>query len=132
MKKINYNKIQELINKIKNLIELKQNWDSYGADLISEKVINKTIDIVYKLWEKYYVYFDYVFSGRNNNIQFDLDGKYNSVELEIDENKNIFVIYDDKDNVIEEKEIKEEKKDFLFIANVINMIKNDIIYENRL
>ena len=123
-----YNKIQELINKTKDFKELKKNWDSYNADPISEKVINKTIDIICELW-KYNVYFDYVFPGKNNNIQFELDGKYNGVELEINENKNIFVIYDDKNNVIEEKEIKEEKKDFLFIANVINMIRNNIKYE---
>lgn len=38
-------KIQSQIKKIKNFKNLKQNWDGYGADPISDIVINRSIEL---------------------------------------------------------------------------------------
>lgn len=123
-------KIIELINKVKSFKELKPNWDSYGADPIPERVIDKTIDIIHKLW-KYNVYFSYVFAGNNQDIQFEIDGKYNSADFLIkdDLTMELTTYGPDKDRdmckIIEEKIIKDDK-DLLIVRDMLNLIINDI------
>ena len=71
--------LEERINSFR---ELKQNWDSYKADIISEIAIEKALSVL-----KYFKYLDpsiqiNVFPS-NGGIEFEFDSMFTSSELEI-------------------------------------------------
>lgn len=121
--------MKKLIDKIKGFKELKPNWDSYGADPIPEKVINKAIEIIEKL-EFHNMNLDYVFPMRDGGLQFEVkSGKFNDIELLIGKNLVVeLVIYNNENDIIEERKIINEE-DLLFVVDVLNLIKNNIEYK---
>lgn len=73
--------LKEKINKFK---ELKQNWDGYHAEPISEKVILKALDVVDKLEKEGY---DSVYPTGRNSIQFEKEFEGTYFEIEIFEDR---------------------------------------------
>ena len=121
--------IEDLINHIKSFRELKYDWDSYGGSPPGEKIIDKTIDIINRLWKRN-VKFDYVFPASSEMIQLELDGKYNDLELEVysDGFETSLIVYDKDGNEINTLEIE---SNWTKVINIINMVSNDIEYEKR-
>jgi hypothetical protein len=71
-----------IINKLKEISKLKDNWDGYGAKIIPKKVIRKAKQILKKS------NFDFmIFPTGRESIQLELENKYEYFEIEIFKNK---------------------------------------------
>ena len=89
-----------MINKIKEFVNLKKNWDSYNACLISEDAISTAIMLVdvFSLNDLSGVG---VFPMRSGGIQFEIEKENKSFEVLIDSIGRIeFIKYDLKGNRI--------------------------------
>jgi hypothetical protein len=81
------NELHELTNAIKTIKsfrDLKQNWNGYGAEPISEEVINKALKLVKELKP-----IPEIFPVANNSIQFEweTDDQVLYLEMEIFKDK---------------------------------------------
>lgn len=95
--------LEELEIRIKSFSDLKDNWDGYGADKITEQSILVAIsllDSLFKTTDKILVY-----PMRNGGIQFEI-GDYK--EIEIFNNDITELFFDSELNII--KELKREYK----------------------
>ena len=77
---------QVLSEKINGFQFLEKNWDSYNADTISTKAIQKVVSILDKVINSIQnkSIEIHVFPMRNRGIQFELDSDNFSLEIEID------------------------------------------------
>jgi len=96
---------------IYGFINLKKNWDSYDADVISINAIDSAIEILNHLNHKGQLANDIavnVFPMRDGGIQFEFDGENICAELEINPNgDSIFILFDDDGNIIDKGQLFE-------------------------
>ncbi len=83
---INWKKYIQYSDKIKGFSNLNENWDSYGAERISQMAIDvaiQTLDSLNMNGERINGISINIFPMRDGGIQFEFDGKYVCAELEI-------------------------------------------------
>jgi hypothetical protein len=93
--------LEELEIRIKSFSDLKDNWDGYGADKITEQSILVAISLLDSLSNDKIL----VYPMRNGGIQFEI-GDYK--EIEILNNDITEVIFDSELNIV--SELKREYK----------------------
>lgn len=93
--------LEELEIRIKSFSDLKDNWDGYGADKITEQSIVVAISLLDSLSNDKIL----VYPMRNGGIQFEI-GDYK--EIEIFNNDITEVIFDSELNIV--SELKREYK----------------------
>ncbi len=93
--------LEELEIRIKSFSDLKDNWDGYGADKITEQSILVAISLLDSLSNDKIL----VYPMRNGGIQFEI-GDYK--EIEIFNNDITELFFDSELNII--KELKREYK----------------------
>jgi len=93
---------------------LKKNWDSYDADVISINAIETAIETLNHLNSKGKLANDIsvnVFPMRDGGIQFEFDGENICAELEINHNgDSTFILFDDDGNIIDKGQLFELSK----------------------
>jgi hypothetical protein len=111
-----YSKLQEIkyflyADTIKGFSNLQQNWDSYNADVVSNKAIETAIETLNHLNSKGQLTNGFVvnvFPMRDGGIQFEFDGENICAELEINQDgESTFILYDDAHNIIEKEQLFE-------------------------
>lgn len=97
--------------KISEFSKLHSNWDSYNADPISQDAITTALKTLTFLNSKGILSSGItvsVFPMRDGGIQFEFDSGLFCAELEITINGElIFILFDNKDNIVEEKQLFE-------------------------
>jgi hypothetical protein len=82
---------------------LKPNWDSYNADVISKNAIDTAIVTLNYLNSRVQLSNDFtvsVFPMRDGGIQFEFDGENICAELEINQNGELkFILFDDDGSI---------------------------------
>jgi asparagine N-glycosylation enzyme membrane subunit Stt3 len=110
-------KYRELLDTISSFSSLEPNWDSYGADAISEISIATATKVLNHLRQSGNLpegVEAHVFPMRNGGIQFDFDSSNSEAELEIDASGEMhFIGYDDQGDVKEEEQLKTYELDEL-------------------
>ena len=90
---------------------LKKNWDSYNADVVSKIAIDIAIETLNHLNSKGQLTNGFtvnVFPMRDGGIQFEFDGENICAELEINPNgDSIFILFDDDGNIIDKGQLFE-------------------------
>ena len=82
--------------KLKSFLNLKENWDSYGAAPAIEHCVQNAINFIKRLDEKYQeVYF--VAPGPNGEVLVELKNSERSVEIIFDENITEYIKYEGND-----------------------------------
>lgn len=100
-------------NKLKNIIysfsKLGENWDTYGAEAITQGVIKKALSVLDLLYRNRLLmggFNTHVFPMRDGGIQYEFDNEYMSIELEINPDGDmLYVIYDSSGSFINEVEL---------------------------
>jgi len=99
------------VEKISEFSKLHSNWDSYDADPISKNAITialKTLTFLNINGILSSGVTVNVFPMRDGGIQFEFDSAAFCAELEINVNGELkFIIFDDKDNIVEEIQLFE-------------------------
>jgi hypothetical protein len=116
----------EFSEKINGFRFLEKNWDSYNADTISDKAIQKAISILDKIIQttQNHSIKLHVFPMRNGGIQFELDNENQSFEIEIDTNGILkFIRFDEEGDILEEINNFEIEKLATVLSVKINLTK---------
>ncbi len=98
------NKHNELLTTINSFLNLRTNWDSYNAEVISFDAIKTAHRVLQFLDESGYIFNEFethVFPMRDGGIQFEFDNNNESSELEINPLGELkFIRYDKEGNML--------------------------------
>ena len=102
---------ENLLNKIDGFHNLDSDWDSYGAEPITEIALDTAKKIVQLISTENYFSQKAeinVFPMRDGGVQFEFDRDISSAELEISPKGMLtFILFDDKSNVLKQEQLLE-------------------------
>jgi hypothetical protein len=109
--RVNLNEYSYLSEKIISFSNLRSNWDSYNAEIISNAAIKAAKEILDHLNINGLLTSEIeinVFPMRDGGIQFEFDGEHICAELEINPNgDSTFILFDDDGNIIDKGQLFE-------------------------
>lgn len=107
---------KRLTKEVDEIAELEINWDGYGAEPFTKKIIDRAMDVIYSLEDKY-VEPDIVPS--NCGIQFEWEYKGNGLEIYIE---------DDGDSITYLKVVGEDDRNWVETEISCPGEINDLLY----
>ena len=98
---LNFPKNAEQIENIQSFTSLLHGWDSYDAEVVSEKCIQEAVQTVHD-FDSIEVIVQFSVPLRDGGVQLEIEGKTHDAEIEIHpDDKNMYLIYDKAANLVE-------------------------------